>query len=123
MKLKLIIAASAVALSGLAASAPAQANSVQVGIHGSHGSIHASFGNDRHGPNHGWNDRRGHRFLLAPWEVRRQLVHRGFRNIWFVDTHAPVYKARATTRHGRRVFLVLNARTGSIIRATRIARR
>ncbi len=123
MKLKLIIAASAVALSGLAASVPTQASSLQVGIHGSNGSIHASFGNDRHGPHHDWNRHRGHRRTLAPWQVRRKLVHRGFRNIRFVDTHGAVYKARATNWQGRRVFLVLNARNGTIIRANRVARR
>lgn len=119
---KLIIAASAVALASLAASVPAQAKSIQIGVHGSNGSIHASFGGDRPGPDH-WNPHYGHRFALTPWEVRRKLVHRGFRHIRFVDTHAPVYKARATNRHGRPVFLVLNARTGSIIRVTRIAHR
>lgn len=127
MKLKLIIAAAAVALSGLAVSVPAQATSVHAGIHGSNGSIHVHFRDDHRGPRHRWNhrwDRRhGHRRVLTQWEVRRKLSRRGYRHIRFVDTHAPIYKARASNRHGRRVLLVLNARNGAIIRIHRIAHR
>ncbi|HSM40807.1 MAG TPA: hypothetical protein VK862_08650 [Afifellaceae bacterium] len=139
MKLKLIIAAAAISISGLAASATAQASSIQAGIHGSNGAIEVHFRDDHRGPRHRWDrrwdhrwDRRwddrwdrhhGHRRILAPWEVRRKLTHRGFSHIRFVDTHAPVYKARATNRHGRRVFLVLNARNGAIIRVNRIRHR
>jgi hypothetical protein len=131
MNFKLIIAAAAISISGLAASAPAQASSVHAGIHDSNGSIHVHYRDDHRGPrhrwdrrwNHRWDRRHGHRRTLSPWEVRRKLRHRGFSHIRFVDRHAPVYKARASNRHGRRVLLVLNARNGAIIRIHRIAHR
>ena len=131
MKLKLTIAAAAISISGLAASAPVQASSFQAGIHGSNGAIEVHYRDDDRGSrhrwdrrwDHRWNRHHGHRRTLAPWEVRRKLNHRGFSHIRFVDTHAPVYKARATNRHGRRVFLVLNARNGAIISVNRIRHR
>ncbi len=135
MKLKLIIAAAAISISGLAGTAPVQASSLQAGIHGSNGAIEVHYRDDHRGPrhrwdrrwdnrwDHRWNRHHNHRRVLAPWEVRRKLSHRGFSHIRFVDRHAPVYKARATNRHGRRVFLVLSARNGAIISVNRIRHR
>ena len=132
MLVKTTLAAAAIALSSLAASVPAQAGSIQFGIHGSNGSVGIQYNDNGHGRdyNRGHGDRRGYghdrrgyghayRSYLAPWQVRRKLRHRGFSHIQFVDRYAPVYKVRATNRHGRHVFLIVSSRTGAIIRWSR----
>jgi len=131
MPIKTKLAVGVVALTAaLATSVPAQASSIDVGIHGSNGGVSVQYQGNGHGRGHAdrhdggrgyghdrWDyDRRYHRRPLTPWEVRRKLLHRGFSHIQFVDRYAPVYKARAINRHGRRVFLTLSSRTGEIIR-------
>ena len=124
MPIKTKLAVGVVALTAaLATSVPAQASSIHFGIHGSNGGVSIHYRDNGRGYDHGrwdhgrWDHgRRHHRRPLTPWEVRRKLRHRGFRHIHFVDRYAPVYKARAINRHGRRVFLVLSSRTGEVIR-------
>jgi hypothetical protein len=131
MFIKTKLAAGVVALSAaLATSIPAQASSIEFGVHGSNGGLSVHYRDNGRGGSHAgghhdgrrfghdrWdNGRRYHRRPLTPWEVRRKLRHRGFSHIQFVDRRAPVYKARATNRRGRHVFLILSSRTGEIIR-------
>lgn len=115
MLFKSTLAAGIVALSAIAVSAPAQAHSPSPGVHGSGGGSIQSGG---HGNRHDRGDwRRGHgqRYHLSVWQVRRQLRHRGFHNMYFVDRHAPVYKVRAIGPRGHRVLLVVSSRTGRVI--------
>jgi hypothetical protein len=125
MPIKTIITAGVVALSALATTVPADAASIWLSAQGSDGAISVHYRGDGHHFDRGrghWDRGYGYRRHLTPWQVRRKLRHRGFRNIHFVDRRAPVYKVRATGFRGRRVFLVVSSRTGEIIRRSRIAR-
>jgi hypothetical protein len=132
MFIKTKLAAGVVALSAaLATTVPAQAGSIDFGIHGPQGGVSVHYRDDGRGGHAGghrgghdrWDDNRWRRHQLTPYEVRRKLRHRGFSHIRFVDRHAPVYKVRATNRRGRHVFLIVSSRTGEIIRWSRRAHR
>lgn len=138
MSVKLHMAALAAALSGFILAAPAHAMGatgpdVQGGPAG--GEIISADGwrNQPRGPRHGepdgyrgrpehegWRDdyRRyqwRHHDHMKPWEVGFRLRRRGYHDIHFVERRAPVYKLRATSPRGHRVFLVVSSRTGRII--------
>ncbi len=116
MLFKSTLAAGIVALSVIAASAPAQAHSPSLSVHGSGGGVSIQSGG--HGPRHDrrdWRRDRGQRYHLSVWQVRRQLRHRGFRDMYFVDRRAPVYKVRAIGPRGHRVLLVVSSQTGRVI--------
>jgi hypothetical protein len=65
----------------------------------------------------GWHDRWQHQ-RVSTHQVRRMLQGRGYYRIRFVDRGGPVYQVRADKR-GRSFFLVINARTGEILRRHR----
>ncbi len=58
---------------------------------------------------HGW-----HR--MGPREIRRSLRHRGFHRIRIIDERGPVYMVRAIGWRGMRMRLVVDARSGQILR-------
>ena len=123
MFFKSALAAGFIAISAIAASAPAQAHSTNLGVHGAGGGISIQLADHRHRYDRGsWRRGHGHRAHLPAWKVRRQLRHRGFYRMRFVDSRAPVYKLRATGPRGHRVFLVVSSRTGRIIERHRIRR-
>lgn len=123
MFFKSALAAGFIAVSAIAASAPAQAHSISVGVHSSGGgiSVHSHGRGDRY-ERERWRRGHGRRAHLSPRQVRRQLRHRGFHNMRFVDRRAPVYKLRAIGPRGHRVFLVVSSRSGRIIERHRVRR-
>jgi hypothetical protein len=110
--LKKTIAAGIVGVAMLAASAPASADNF---------SFRFSYGAPAYGHGQHLDDRRGdyHR-TLSPRQVRRILRDRGFRNINYVDRRGSIYQVHATNRNGRRVGLVVSARSGDIINRYRL---
>jgi hypothetical protein len=115
---KSTVAAGLISLAALAA--PAEAASLTVTPAGVHVQVGAV------GPVHDYGYRPGYPYgygrydLLTPQEVRQVLRHRGYRDINYVDRDGAVYQVRATDYRGRRVGLVVSARSGAIITAYRI---
>ena len=124
MLMKKSLLAGIVALSALAVFTPAQAGASDFGSpgwdvgNGFQTVGHRNWQGQRHRDHGNWR----HRRHLKPWQVRRRLRHRGFYHMHFVDRYAPVYKLRATSPRGHRVFLVVSSRTGRIIDRHRIRR-
>ncbi|HSG95365.1 MAG TPA: hypothetical protein VLA28_07575 [Afifellaceae bacterium] len=137
------LAAGVVALTALATTAPAQADSFSFGIHGPNGGVTFHSGDhyrpaghwndwrrydrrwdDRRWDDRGWGDRRWDHahYRMTPRQVRRSLRHRGFREIRFTDRHGRIYRARATNPRGRRVALTIRSRDARIIEVRRIRR-
>jgi hypothetical protein len=98
------LAAGVVALTALATTAPAQADSFSFGIHGPNGGVIFQSGD-------------GYR------PVRRSLRQRGFHDIRFTDRHGRIYRARATGPRGARVALTIRSRDARIVEIRRIRRR
>jgi hypothetical protein len=128
MSLQKTLAAGVVALTALATTAPAQADSVSFGIHGKHGGVTFSAG-DNYLPAHHWRGRGPYKrhwgyadYRLAPYQVRRLLWRRGFHAIRFTDTYGKFYQARATGPRGARVAMIIRARDGQIVELHRIHR-
>jgi hypothetical protein len=122
------LAAGVVALTALATTAPAQAESFSFGIYGDHGGVTFHSG-DGYRPAGHWNDRRWNdrrwdyaHYRMTPRQVRRSLRHRGFDRIRFTDTQGRIYRARATNRRGRRVALTIRSRDARIVEMHRIRR-
>jgi hypothetical protein len=122
------LAAGVFALTALATTAPAQAESFSLGIHGPNGGVTFHSG-DGYQPAGHWNDRRRDdrrwdyaHYRMTPRQVRRSLQHRGFHNIRFTDTQGRIYKARATNLRGRRVALTVSFRDARILEVHRIRR-
>ncbi len=127
MFIQKILAAGVIALTALATTAPAQADSFSFGIYGAHGGVtFRSSGHYR--PAHGRNFRRDDRrwgyahYRMPPRQVRRSLWHRGFHDIRFTDDYGRIYHARATGPRGGRVALSIRARDGRILNIHRIRR-
>ena len=132
------LAAGVVALTALATTAPAQADSFSFGIHGHNGGVifhsgdhyrPAGHWNDWRRYDRRWNDRRRHdrrwdhaHYRMTPHQVRRSLRHRGFHAIRFTDRHGRFYRARATGPRGRRVALTIRSRDARIVEIHRIRR-
>ncbi len=122
------LAAGVVALTALATTAPAQAESLSFGIYGPNGGVTIRSGDYYQPAGHWrdwrWNDRRWDyaHYRMTPHQVRRSLRHRGFGNIRFTDTHGRTYKALATNPRGRRVALTIRSRDARILAAHRIRR-
>jgi hypothetical protein len=112
---KKTIAAGIVALGALAASAPANADSLRFSVEvGRPIVVHDDRG-------YGWDDhRKGHHKALSASEVRRILRHRGYRDISYLDRRGSIYQVRARDYRGRRVGLVVSARNGAILTAYRL---
>lgn len=108
------IAAGVIALAGLVAAVPADAQSFRFEF--SQGAPRYEYHSD-----HRWRDRdyRPQR-TLSPQEVRRILRDKGYRQINYVDRRGNIYQVRATTERGRRVGLVINARNGAILNRYRL---
>jgi len=122
------LAAGVVALTALATTAPAQADSLSFGIYGDHGGV-TFYSGDGYRPAHyrydrRWNDRRwGYaHYRMSPRQVRRLLKHRGFDHIRFTDTQGKIYRARATGPRGRYVALTIRSRDARILEVQRIHR-
>ena len=132
------LAAGVVALTALATTAPAQAESFSFGIHGPNGGVTFHSGgnyqpaghwNDRRWNDRRWDDRRRDDrrwnyadYRMTPRQVRRSLRYRGFDHIRFTDAHGRIYKARATGPRGRRVALTIRSRDARILEIHRIRR-
>ena len=122
------IAAGLVSLAALGASADAATLSMTFGGADAQASLEvmrpAPVHNDRYGYGndyrYGYDYRPDRYYVLSPHEVRQILHHRGYRNINYLDRNGSVYRARATDFRGRRVGLVVSARSGAIITAYRI---
>jgi hypothetical protein len=69
---------------------------------------------------HRWRDRGDYHRTLSPREVRRALRDQGFRNIDYIDRRGAIYQVEATTPRGRRVGLVVSARSGAILNRYRL---
>jgi hypothetical protein len=144
MSIHKTLAAGVVALTALATTAPAQADSFSFGIYGENGGVTFRSGDayrpvhdrnyrrwddrrwdDRHWNDRRWDDRRWNyaHYRMTPRQVRRSLRHRGFDRIRFIDTQGRIYKARATNRRGRRVALTIRSRDARIVEVRRIGRR
>ena len=78
------------------------------------------YGYDRDDYRYGYDYRPGRHYVLSPHEVRQILQRRGYRQINYLDRSGSVYRASATDFRGRRVGLVVSARSGAIITAYRI---
>ena len=121
------LAAGVVALTALANTTPAQAESFSFGIHGAHGGVTFRSG-DYYRPAHDWNYRRDFRrwhyahYRMSPREVRRSLRQRGFDQIHFTDRDGRIYRATATGPRGRRVVLTVRSRDARIVDIHRIRR-
>ena len=122
------LAAGVVALTALATTAPAQAESFSLGIYGDHGGVTFHSG-DAYQPAGHWNDRRrddrrwdNAHYRMTPRQVRRSLRHRGFHDIRFTDTQGRTYQARATGPRGGRVALTISARDARILEIHRLRR-
>ncbi len=128
MFIQKILAAGVVALTALATTAPAQAESFSFGIYGDH--IGVTFrSSDSYRPVHGRNyrpqeyRRRDYAYYrMTPRQVRRSLRHRGFQHIRFTDARGQLYRARATGPRGRRVAMTIRSRDGRIVKLHRIRR-
>ncbi len=123
------LAAGVVALTALAVTAPAQADSFSFGIYGQNGGVTFSTGDTRYRPSHDWNYRpRDHRrwdyanYRMTPRQVSRSLRRRGFNHIRFTDGYGRIYRATATTSRGRRVALTIRSRDARILEMHRIRR-
>jgi hypothetical protein len=112
--LRKTIAAGIVGAAMLATSVPASASD-SFSFRFSYGA--PSYG---HKDGHHWRDRGGYERTLSPRQVRRILRDRGFRNIDYVDRRGSIYQVQATNRNGRRVGLVVSARSGEIINRYRL---
>jgi hypothetical protein len=113
---KKTIAAGVVALGALAASAPANADSLRFSVEvGRPVVVH-----DHRGYGYGWDGHHGHHKTLSASEVRRILRHRGYRDISYLDRRGSIYQVRARDYRGRRVGLVVSARNGAILTAYRL---
>jgi hypothetical protein len=120
---KKTIAAGIVALGALAASAPANADSLRFSVEvGRPIVVHddqRGYGSHDH-RGYGWDDHRSHQKALSASEVRRILRHRGYRDISYLDRRGSIYQVRARDYRGRRVGLVVSARNGAILTAYRL---
>lgn len=122
------LAAGIVALTALAATAPARAESFSFGIYGENGGVTFRSGN-YYQPAQNWNyrprdyNRRDYaRYRMTPRQIRRSLRHRGFDHIRFTDTRGRIYRARATGYRGKRVALTIRSRDARILEIHRIRR-
>ena len=93
---------------------------VTVDLYQTHGS---NWRYGRPGSDRGWDRGRQRSRFLAPYQVRRILRSRGYRNIRYFDRSGAVYRAQATDYRGRRVALTINARNGVILDSDRLRRR
>lgn len=111
--LKKTLAAGILAIAALAATAPANAQSF---------SLEFNAGGPRYGYEDGqrWSDRGSYRRTLSPQQVRRILRDQGFRQINYVDRRGSIYQVEATNPRGRRVGLVVSARSGAILNRYRL---
>ncbi len=132
MFIQKILAAGVVALTALATTAPAQAESFSFGIYGAHGGVTFRSG-DSYRPVHygnfrrdgrGWDDRRWDyaHYRMSPRQVHRSLRNRGFHTIRFTDAGGRFYRARATGPRGGRVALTIRSRDARIVKIHRIRR-
>ncbi|GAB4520429.1 MAG: hypothetical protein Tsb0019_21410 [Roseibium sp.] len=71
---------------------------------------------------HGWNRGWGHH-ELGPREIRRSLRHRGFHRIDILDRRGPVYIVKARAWGGQKLRLVVDSRSGQIVRSHPIGHR
>ena len=122
------LAAGVVALTALATTAPAQAESFSLGIHGPNGGVTFRSGDNFQPAGH-WNDRRWNdrrwdnaHYRMTPRQVRRSLRNRGFHDIRFTDTQGRTYQAKATGPRGGRVALTVRASDARIVEIHRIRR-
>ena len=112
-------AAGIVALGALAATAPASAHGISFSIEvGGPTAVHDY--RPAHDHRSYDEDRDRHRHTLSPKEVRRILRNRGYRDISYVDRRGKVYQVHARDYRGRRVGLVVSARSGAILTAYRL---
>ena len=107
------VAAGIIALAGIAAAAPA--NAQRFSFEFGYGGPHYSYEDDRRRDHRG-----GYHRTLSPREVRRILRDQGFRNIDYIDRRGSIYQVEATHRSGRRVGLVVSARSGEILNRYRL---
>ncbi len=130
MSIQKTLVAGVVALTALAAGAPAQAGSLTFGIYGEHGGVTFRSGDDyRPVPVHDWRDwRRYDRrwdygyYRMTPRQVRRSLRRRGFDHIRFIDNRGRIYRATARSPRGGRVVLTIRSRDAEIVDLRRIRR-
>jgi hypothetical protein len=114
MVAKKTIAAVIIAFAGLAGAMPAGAQGVSFDFGAGAPQFRSEDG-------YRWSDRRGgFDRVLSPREVRRILRNQGYRNIDTVDRRGSIYQVRATTERGRRVGLVVSARSGAILNRYRL---
>ena len=127
MSIQKTLAAGIVALTALATTAPAQAESFSFGFYGDHGGV-TFRSSDNYRPAHDRNYRRDDRrwdyahYRMTPRQVRRSLRQRGFHDIRFTDIQGRTYQARATGPRGRRVALTVRARDARIVKIHRLRR-
>ena len=117
------LAAGVVALTALATTASAQAESFSLGIHGQNGGVTFRSG-DSYRPAHDWNNRRWDyaHYRMTPRQIRQSLRRRGFHDIQFTDTRGGIYQARATGPRGGRVALTIRSRDARILEIHRLRR-
>ena len=98
-------AAAVLAIGALLAAAPANAGSTV--------SVSFEFGHPTYASYY-------HHHTLSPQQVRRILRDQGFRQIDYVDRRGSIYQVEATNPRGRRVGLVVSARSGQILNRYRL---
>jgi len=115
-----------VAIAALTAAAPSQAASLylnfgqggaQLAFHEGGPGRHHRDRDDRWGrpgDHGGWNR------TLSPQEIRRVLRQSGYRNIRYLDRQGRIYQVRAIDYRGRRVGLVVSARSGAVLNSYRL---
>jgi hypothetical protein len=81
-------------------------------------------GRKGHRGHNGWD--RGHRWghhAMGPREIRRSLRHQGFHKIRILDRRGPVYVVNARAWGGQKLRLVVDSRSGRIVRSRPVGHR
>jgi len=89
---------------GIAAAAPAQADTIRFGIR---------FGQVHHDDTDGWRFDR-HPGGVTAWHIRRTVRNRGCNEISPVNRSGGRYRVTATCTYGERVVLTFSARSGPL---------
>jgi hypothetical protein len=80
-------------------------------------------GNMRRGHGQWQRDQGWGYYELRPRQIRRSLRHRGFHKVRILDRRGPVYIVKARGWQGKRLRLVVDARTAQIVRIRPMHRR
>ncbi len=92
---------------------------VEVGQRGGH---RGGEWGERRGGRH-WDGRHGGRHhAMGPRQIRRSLRHRGFHRVRVLDRRGPMYIVKARGWNGNPMRLVVDARSGQIVRSRPIHR-